>query len=286
MIITINDGDYSNIIEAIYQNKKKTIKINDKKIKNFNEILDYCRMFFVTQDDYHQILSSSIFRRRFFDRMIAQFTRDYYNQLVQYHHYIVEKNKIFASHNGYFSASQNSWLDEIDKKLAKLNWLIALNRNDFIEKFNNINNNIINTHNNFCPTIQISGEVEKLQSEIEIFNELQKNRTFLKKNFGIHVSKFDIFNREKPIHLLSSGEQRLILNTTIICFIKMQIDHNKTQPILLLDDILTFFDKKNQEFLINEIKKLGVQFFVTTNHIDFANSEDIEILDLEKIMIK
>jgi DNA replication and repair protein RecF len=284
--IIINDGKFDNKIQALYENGKKIIKINDKKVKNFNEILEYCRIFGITQDDYHQILTFVSFKRKFFDKMISQFFPDYYNYLVQYNYYINEKNKIFFSCGGKISDTQNLWLDELEKKLSKLNFLISSYRKDFILKFNEISNNF-EQDQNFLPKIEIDCEIEDCQSEEEIFRKLKHNRQFFKKNFGIHVSKFNIFNNKNQINIdfLSSGEQRLILNKLIINFVKMQIQFNQIKPILLLDDILTFFDKKNQKLLIEEIITLENQCFITTNHLDdeIKYFENLKIIDLEKL---
>ena len=285
--IVLSDGEFDNKIQSIYENGKKIIKINDKKVRNFNEILEYCRIFTITQDDYHNILYSSALRRKFFDKMISQFFPNYYNSLVQYNHYLDEKNKIFFSCDGRISQEQDLWLDELDKKLSKLNFLISEYRKDFIEKFNqiadaNFDNQI------FVPKIEISCEIHNSKYEIEIFEKLKQNREFLKKNFGIHVSKFNIFNSKNKanIDFLSSGEQRLLLNKLIIIFVKMQIEFNQIKPILLLDDILTFFDKNNQSLLIDEMKKLQNQFFITTNYLDISNIENLNIIDVEKLTLK
>ena len=66
----------------------------------------------------------------------------------------------------------------------------------------------------------------------------------------------------------------------------MQIQYNQIKPILLLDDILTFFDKKNQSLLIDEMKKLQNQFFITTNYLDIPNIENLNIIDIEKFTLK
>ena len=42
-------------------------------------------------------------------------------------------------------------------------------------------------------------------------------------------------------------------NKLIIIFVKMQIQYNQIKPILLLDDILTFFDKKNHDQFIEHV---------------------------------
>ena len=285
--IALSDGEFDNKIQAIYENGKKIIKINDKRVRNFNEILEYCRIFTITQDDYHNILHSSTLRRKFFDKMISQFFPNYYNSLVQYNHYLDEKNKIFFSCDGLISQERDLWLNELDKKLSKLNFFISEYRKDFIEKFNYISD--INFENQiFSPKIEISCEINNAKSEIEIFEKLKQNREFLKKNFGIHVSKFNILNsrNETNIDFLSSGEQRLLLNKLIIIFVKMQIQYNQIKPILLLDDILTFFDKKNQSLLIDEMKKLQNQFFITTNYLDIPNIENLNIIDVEKFTLK
>ena len=47
----------------------------------------------------------------------------------------------------------------------------------------------------------------------------------------------------------------------------MQSAKENFKPILLLDDILTFFDETNQNLLVEELLKLETQFFITTNNM-------------------
>jgi DNA replication and repair protein RecF len=268
--VTLSDGDYNNTITAEYNKGKKTIKINEKIAKNFNNVLEYVRMFWVTQDDYHNFLSSSSYRRKFLDRMIIQIIPGYYDYLTQYQHYLSERNKILS----ILSSTNDIWLDEIEKKVAKLNILIREGRNEVIKDFNDFIPSEGNKDWKFFPKIEISGLLEEKNfSEEEIFKFLKQNRALHAKmkrsNIGVHLSKINIFdyNRNMSIDLFSSGEQRLLLNKFIINFTKMQGDKKNFKPILLLDDILTFFDSTNQNLLVQELLKLETQFFITTNNM-------------------
>jgi recombinational DNA repair ATPase RecF len=82
------------------------------------------------------------------------------------------------------------------------------------------------------------------------------------------LSKIEIINStdSKNIEFLSSGEQRLLLNQLVINFIKVQVERGEKKPIMLLDDILTFFDEKNQNILVQKLLDLDLQFFITTNN--------------------
>jgi DNA replication and repair protein RecF len=268
--VIISDSSYSNKISAEYQNGKKTIRINDKIAKNFNTVLEYIRMFWVTQDDYHNFLLSASYRRKFLDRMIIQIIPNYYDYLTQYQHYISERSKVLAT----IGCIDDIWLNELESKIAKLNIVIKNSRNAVVNDFNEFTPSDDEDSWKFFPKIKITGLLEeKFFFEEEILNFLKMNRglhTKMKRiNIGVHLSKVNLFdyNKDFSIDFFSSGEQRLLLNKFIINFTKMQSAKENFKPILLLDDILTFFDETNQNLLVEELLKLETQFFITTNNM-------------------
>ena len=268
--IILSDGSYNNTIIAEYKNGKKTIRINEKIAKNFNNVFEYIRMFWMTQEDYHNFLLSASYRRKFLDRMIIQIIPNYYDYLTQYQHYISERSKVLAT-GGYLD---DIWLSELERKIAKLNILIKKSRDEVISEFNDFIPSEDGESWKFFPKIKISGLLEERNfSEEEVFHFLKQNRglhaRIKRMNLGVHLSKVNLFdyNKDLSIDFFSSGEQRLLLNKFIINFTKMQSEKKSFKPILLLDDILTFFDEKNQNLLVEELLKLETQFFITTNNM-------------------
>ena len=279
-LIETYNGDYSSQISAEFKNNKKIIRVNGKQIKNFNEVLNYVKIIWVTQNDYHQFLISNSYRRNFFDRTIAQSITNYQNYFVKYKYCLTERTKILSLQN----SRNDTWLSEIEKNLAKLNVCIMGVRNDIIQKLNNTNKN----NSKFSPQMRIVGLLEEKQfSEIELIEFLKHNRSLhtqmKRSNIGIHLSKLYILNSSDSRHIehLSSGEQRLLLNQFIINFIQIQSDDDKNKLIILLDDILTFFDEQNQNLLLKKLLDLNIQFFITTNNFKLNDEilEKIEIID-------
>jgi DNA replication and repair protein RecF len=282
--INVFNGFYNNKLSAQYKNNKKLVGINGKVARKFSSILEYIRIFHVTQNDYHNFLISSSYRRRFLDKLIIQVVPNYYELLTQYQYFSLERNKVLLQP---INKATNVWLDEIEKKLVNLNLEISEIRARVVSDFNNLVKSTITAAQvwKFQPQIKIYGLLESSNfSEVDLTSFFRENRDLHRKikrsNIGINLTKVDLIDNFQSlgIEFFSSGEQRLFLSKFIIDFIRIQVERNEFKPIILLDDILTFFDAKNQQIMIDELLSLDCQFFITANFVDYPEQEKLQIL--------
>ena len=274
--IEITDGDCINNISADYtpsDSAGKNILINNKSASKMSSVLEYIKMVWVCQNDYYNFITSNVHRRKFFDRLICASIPTFLDDLSQYNHLLEQKNKLLKNIKSGESSLDNvrDLLMQISKsiflyakKIALCRDKIASHFNEFASQTNLKLSPIVLIQNNFSINLDSKEVIGFIESKFQM--EIQRGYAM----WGIHHSRIIMndLTTKLDINLLSSGEQRVLLNNFIICFVKMQIYNFGIRPVVLLDDILTFFDEHNQVALINEFLSLDdLQFFISANYL-------------------
>ena len=260
-------------ISIVYQKDgdsfKKNILVDGKQLKKQMELNDILKINFIIPQMDMFFLETSAVRRKFLDKTINLLYINHYETVKKYEFFVKERMKILTS-----DIKDDKWLDIVEKKIVELGVSIASLRNEVV----GILNNIFDFYDISFPVgiIKMQGDVEELLSQEKAgivenmyLNILKSNRDLdfktKKTNYGIHKSDLIIIHKTKdmPARLCSTGEQKLLLISLIIirCIFSKSI--NKGLPILLLDEIFTHLDQKTKSMLIQELKKLNIQTFLT-----------------------
>ena len=83
---------------------------------------------------------------------------------------------------------------------------------------------------------------------------------------GVNRSDFKVVYKKKkmPAELCSTGEQKSLLISIILAQTKCQTLDKGFTPILLLDEVVAHLDELKREALLNKIKDLNVQAWITS----------------------
>ena len=71
-----------------------------------------------------------------------------------------------------------------------------------------------------------------------------------------------------PAELCSTGEQKSLLVSIILAQTKCQILEKGFTPVLLLDEVTTHLDDIKRDALLEKIRDLNLQAFITSTNID------------------
>jgi recombinational DNA repair ATPase RecF len=204
--------------------------------------------------------------------------------LSEYNHFLIQKQKLLKNYDSLYKnfSDRDILFEQINKKLSELSFLISFTRKNICDKFNEL---APITDFSLIPQIEIEENFSQEKNSLFSFfqNKIQEEINCKRCLIGPHLAKINIkeIKNQRPISFLSSGEQRILLNNLILSQIQIYISHFDLHPIILFDDILTFFDKKNQELLVKMIIDLDVQFFIATNFL----SDEIKNLDCQFIYL-
>ncbi|MDR2526981.1 MAG: hypothetical protein LBC92_03855, partial [Rickettsiales bacterium] len=194
-----------------------------------------------------------------------------------YEYYIKERIKILQ--NGY----NDKWLNILEDKIVEVGNEINMARNNII----NIFNDLMFTYNFDFPKIELSIENNDFNDlRKKLLQNRQKDRETKRTNDGVHKSDLKLFYKSKNIfaEYCSTGEQKLFLISLTLLRVFVGVEYKKGSPIVLLDEVFSYLDDNKKRSLFNELNKLKIQTFITTNNVDIFKellNENVNLINLE-----
>lgn len=265
------DEEAVTIYCGLKKNEKKIFKKN-KKI--YTKLADHVGLFpvvMITPYDSNLILDGSEVRRRFLDAIIAQFDKQYLQQLISYNKVMLQRNallKQFAEKGNY----QESLLSIYTDQLIDFSSVIHQKRSEFIAEFTPVFNAFyqeISSGNESVFLVYDSQLSNQELSIAELFNRAVPND--LKSTYstvGIHKDDLEFRLGPNPLKKFGSqGQQKSFLIALKLAQFEFIKSKKGFAPILLLDDIFDKLDDRRVSFLLKLIAdgKLGQTFITDTN---------------------
>ncbi len=251
-------------------NYKKIISFDGKKSNKKNEG-DIFSIFWVIPKMTFLFLNNSEERRKFIDMMISAIDKSYKESLKKYEKFKNERLKILKKY-GYTDSQK--WLAAVENNMASIGLVICDARRNFVKE---LNNNFDNLLLDFpILNLELKGELDRLLNEKpaleveEIFmRELKINR---KKDFytgrtNFGANKTDLLVYEKKTRRqaknFSTGQQKVIVFSLFFSFLKYLEINSFKKIIFLLDDIFSYLDEKFIFNVLDRLRDLKVQTWMT-----------------------
>ena len=252
---------------------RKEVIIDGSISKKYTEILDIARIIWLTPQMSGLFLDSSPVRRKFLDRMVYNFIPNHAQKILQYEYGLKNRLKLLTE-----NIDDEILLNRLEMYLAELSIEISENRITIINQLNVFLNQ--KDYPFIKPIIDIKGFMDGLwkqtssSDEYELYSEtikreFKKSRNLDAKsysNFGPHKIDLDTSHPSKSISASNSstGEQKSMLISMILGQTNMIYEKYNIIPILLLDEVFTHLDAKNEELLIDTLKVLNAQIWIST----------------------
>jgi DNA replication and repair protein RecF len=247
-----------------FPQKRKKIKLDGQVFKKQSEAYGIIPCIVLSPMDLEIVEGSHSERRKFIDSLLSFLNKSYLNDLTEY-------NKILKQRNSSLKKEiyDQSLFETWNKMLADKDDSIRNSRLKFIREFNEI----------FQKDLQLlSGERDQFQFLYKPnVNTRQEFESKIRENFpkdlrvgyttvGCHRDEIFIGSGERDIlQFASQGQRRSVvisLKTAAFTFLKRNL---KTEPILLIDDVIRELDVKRREFFVDLIRGCGQAFFTTTD---------------------
>lgn len=262
-------GKEENIYCGIRKQKKKQFKRNQKEYPKLSEHIGLIPLVMISPFDSILINGGSEERRKFMNGVIAQYSRPYLENLIQYNRALGQRNKLLKD----FALQRNfdkGLLEVFDEQLIRYGAPIYQERLSFV-------NALLPVFSAFHS--HISGEKEAVslgfhtQLEEEEFaaglaSHLEKDRFLGYSSFGIHK---DDLSMELSGHSLkktgSQGQQKTFLVALKLAEFEFIRKITGIPPVLLLDDIFDKFDAGRVRQIISLVsqEQFGQIFITDTN---------------------
>ena len=251
---------------SLQQGQKKVAKNSKKVYEKLSEHIGLFPVVLIAPNDTDIIRDGSDARRKFFDGIISQINAAYLEHLLQYNHWLKQRNSLlkqFAERN-YFD---KDLLETYNEPLLATGKLIHDTRKSFLQKFfpyfDNHYQNLSDQKEGVG--IQYQSDLDQEGFDQAFKNNLKKDRALQRTTMGIHKDDFLFEINGHPLKKFGSqGQQKsYVIALKLAQFDSIKAEKN-IKPILLLDDIFDKLDDKRIEKLTEMVVHHSFgQLFVT-----------------------
>ncbi len=274
----------------------KTIKLNNKNIRTYKDIISNFKVINLDANDLFLIQGYPQNRRLFLTQSIVLLDAKKIALYREFKRLLQHRNKLLE--NGNFSNLENlTQYSELYIWTRKLWEQAVAIQNIHISFLEDLEKAIIsllkeNISDSEIPQITLKYSPKKNVNfeKFEDFwtfldkNSTLKNEIYLKRTlFGPHLDDINIvFKTEKAKSFASRGQQKFI-----VFLIKMGVNELLKQkgevPIILLDDFLTDFDNHHLGICLKILNNQKNQFFITTphKHLNFPSISNFQKIELK-----
>ena len=257
-----NEKEISTKISVIFENGKKRIEKDSKKIHDRKELINTIPCILFCHDDMRFATGEPEYRRFFIDQSLTLYDNLYIDDLRNY-------KKVLKSRNQVLKNKQYDMLDVYDEQLVQYGLVVQQKRKKAIFQFNEIFGKIyeeisgiegvsisyepswkITNPQNVDNSVQNSGNVsEKIffpasQDIISLLLSRRDSDKVLETTLsGPHRDKINFIKDGRPfVQIASTGQCRLI---SLLLRVAQAIYYTRAtglKPVLLMDDVLLELD--------------------------------------------
>ena len=297
-IVCINDDEteIGTGVESSYRDSneetraydRRIVKINGQKITSQSDLGKYISAIWLTPQMDRLFRGGSQPRRSFLDRLVYAFDIEHAKRTANFEHLYKEWVQLIKT-----GKTDNYWLSSIEEEMSAIGVAIAAARREQIARLNTF---IKNDPDDVFPNVELSleGTIEQMLDtkpaiDVEDYyiSSLQKQRNnvlYSDSIDGVNRTDFKVFYKKKrmPAELCSTGEQKSLLISIILAQTKCQTLAKGFPPVLLLDEVVAHLDDAKREALLQKIRDLNIQAWITSTDPDLfvsmrPNSQFFEV---------
>lgn len=255
----------SHAIQVGFGTQKRLVKVDQKSITSYKELMTYYRIISITESDIDLIQGSPHNRRLFLDQTLLFCDATYAEILREYRHVVDQRNALLA---------QRFFNQDTFTILTKQVWQLALKiqeqRQAMLVQLTVLINNQKNTlfasigsfECSYKPRHTLGDSWDEFMSYHETF--VQQERRFGRTMFGAHLDDITIVFQGQSSRLFASrGQQKLMVMLIKMAQLQLLLDRG-IPAICLLDDFMTDFDADRMLMILGALKTIGTQLIFTT----------------------
>ncbi|MDO5386209.1 MAG: DNA replication/repair protein RecF [Pseudomonadota bacterium] len=274
--------------------ERRIVKIDGQKVSSQSELGKYLSAIWITPQMDRLFRGGSQPRRSFLDRLVYAFDVEHAKRTANFEHMYKEWYQLLKSgHN------DDNWLLSLEEGMSALGVAIAAARREQIAKLNTF---IEHEPDDVFPNVrlELEGTIEKLLNKLpalevedfyrELLKKQRRNILYNDNIDGINRTDFKVYYRKKgmPAELCSTGEQKSLLISIILAQTKCQTLDKGFAPVLLLDEVVAHLDDIKREALLEKIRDLGLQAWITSTDPALFSSlkNDAMFLEVKNNQVK
>ncbi len=274
-------------IENVYCGVKKgTKKVFKKNKVTYDKLADHIGLFpsvMISPYDRNLILEGSDVRRKWMDGIIAQFDKDFLNDLIKYGKVLEQRNALLKNMTSFGIFDRESisvWNDQ----LINYGETIYNARKDFIQDFIPIFQKYYQWLSDEREVVSLDYRSQLHDEEFSVLlqNAERKDQQKQYTTVGVHKDDLVFTIKDHPIKKFGSqGQQKSYLIALRLAQYEWLRNHLNLRPVLLLDDIFDKLDHQRVERLMQMVndQDFGQVLITDTDKERISsifNSNDIE----------
>ena len=266
--------------------ERRIVKINNQKVSSQAELGAYFSAVWLTPQMDRLFRGGSQPRRIFLDRLVYAFDLEHAKRTASFEQLYREWYQLLKS-----GRHDNTWLSSLEEQMAGLGVAIAAARREQIAKLNSF---IEHEPDDIFPNVsmELDGKIEKMLDKMpavevedaymQMLKSQRKNVLYNDTVDGVNRTDFKVYYKKKrmPAELCSTGEQKSLLISIILAQSKCQTLHQGFAPVLLLDEVAAHLDDVKREALLEKLRELQVQAWITSTDPELFSSLNGEALFL------
>lgn len=250
------------------QRDKRVVRIDGENGASPAAFDDILQVAWLTPQMDRLFIEAPSGRRKFLDRIVANFHTAHMREVNAYERVMRERNRLLAEDG------DGSWLDALEGRMAEHGVAVAAARLDALERLAGA---IERSTSSFPQALlAVEGLLEQgltdgpaLAVEDGFRKVLRDNRSIDSRsgrtNAGPHKTDLLVTHKDKamPAALCSTGEQKALLIGITLASARITATAFGAAPILLLDEVVAHLDKTRRVALFDELAALGSQVWLT-----------------------
>jgi len=256
----------SNEIQVGFSGGRRLVKINQKPISSYKELMNNYRVVSVTEDDLDLIKGGPHVRRMFIDQAIILADSEFISKLRNFRRILDSRNRLLQQtmfdQDSYYVWTQQLWEAScvIQQRRQEMLDIFFQEINSLLAKYFEASWSIIFTYKAKNMTLNYLFD-DFIRVHQSFFNEEKRYGRSL---FGAHLDDIVInLQGKKSKAFASRGQQKLIVLLIKIAQIKY-LSVQKGPAIFLLDDFMTDFDPERSQTLVSILLGLKSQLIFTS----------------------
>ncbi len=275
------------IICGVQQGQKKILKLDQQPYQKFTDHVGLFPVVLIAPQDHELITEGSEERRKFFDSIISQIDHAYMLNLVQYNHYLKQRNALLkqAKEKGIWD---NDLLATYDSLLLPLAQQIFTRREAFIAQLlpTFLAHYQYLTEGAEFVTIRYSSDVADKHFTKQFTDNLRKDFELQRTTLGIHRDDYEFILGDYSLKKFGSqGQQKSFLIALKLAHFAVIYTQKNIKPILLLDDIFDKLDDKRIAKLLEMVARQDFGQIILTDARPERSREILQHLAVEKRFI-
>lgn len=255
-------------------NERRVVHIDGKPMRGQSAMAEHLAMAWVTPDMDRVLAEGPGARRKLLDRLVYSFDPAHSGRVTRYEKALRERMRLLRE-----GPRDAQWLSALEDEMAQTGVAIAAARRHLLQQL------LAAIEETSSAFPQADMGIEGLAEDALEHNPALPVEDMLRAALargresdaesgstasGPHRSDLLVIHRAKrcPADLCSTGEQKALLITIMLAYLRTLMNHRKLSPIFLLDDIAAHLDDQRRTALFEEILFLGVQAWITGTDTD------------------